>query len=142
MRQAATPAAQDAGPRVVVGKLHRVQRGHGQAFSREAPAVTPAPARQPARVAIMLALAHKIQFAIDRGEVRDRAEAARRLGVTRARVTQLLDLTLLAPQIQDVVLGLEAVDGVEPASERFLRTILRHERWAEQSEVWGRRSKS
>ena len=47
----------------------------------------------------MLALAHKIQQAIDGGVVRDRAEVARRLGLTRARVTQLLDLALLAPDI-------------------------------------------
>jgi hypothetical protein len=33
-------------------------------------------------------------------------------------VTQLLDLTLLAPDIQEAVLALEAVDGVEPMSER------------------------
>jgi len=61
--------------------------------------VVPEPVRRPARVAIMLALAHKIQQAIDGGVVRDRAEVARRLGLTRARVTQLLDLALLAPDI-------------------------------------------
>ena len=61
--------------------------------------MVPEPVRRPARVAIMLALAHKIQQAIDGGVVRDRAEVARRLGLTRARVTQLLDLALLAPDI-------------------------------------------
>ena len=78
---------------MVTGKLHRVRKGHSKRFVETAP-VAPEPVRRPARLAIMLALAHKIQQAIDRGAVRDRAEMARRLRLTRARVTQLLDLTL------------------------------------------------
>ena len=96
--------------------LHRVQRGHGKRFVQEPP---PGPVRRPARVAVMIALAHKIQGAIDRGTVRDRAEVARRLGFTRARITHLLDLTLLAPDLQERILFVDAVDGVEPISERI-----------------------
>jgi hypothetical protein len=114
---------------VVTGTLHRVQRGHAKRFTPEAP---PAPVRRPARVAVMLALAHKIQQAIDAGTVSDRAEVARRLGFTRARVTHLMDLTLLAPDLQERVLGLEAVDGVEPIGERALRPVVRACRWEEQ----------
>jgi hypothetical protein len=80
----------------------------------------------------MLALAHKIQQAIDAGTVSDRAEVARRLGFTRARVTHLMDLTLLAPDLQERVLGLEAVDGVEPISERELRKVAHARTWDEQ----------
>ena len=40
--------------------------------------------------AIASTLVHKIQQAIDRGVVPDRAEVARRLGLTRARVTSPL----------------------------------------------------
>jgi ParB-like chromosome segregation protein Spo0J len=80
----------------------------------------------------MLALAHKIQDAIDRGIVRDRAEVARRLGFTRARITHLLDLTLLAPDLQERVLEFEAVDGVEPISERSLRVVAHAGSWVEQ----------
>jgi hypothetical protein len=117
------------GPRVFTGTLYRVQRGYAKRFTPEAP---PAPVRRPARVAVMLALAHKIQQAIDAGTVRDRAEVARRLGFTRARVTHLMDLTLLAPDLQERVLGLEAVDGVEPIGERALRPVVRACRWEEQ----------
>jgi hypothetical protein len=46
-----------------------------------------------------LALAHHLQGAIDRGLVADRAAIARKLGLTRARVTQLLDILLLAPDL-------------------------------------------
>ena len=118
---------------VVTGKLHRVHKSHTKGFARTAP-VAPEPVRRPARVALMLALAHKIQQAIDRGTIRNRAEAARRLGLTRARVTQLLDLTLLAPDIQASILELQSVDGVEPMSERALRDIVHAENWAVQCE--------
>ncbi|MBK8011979.1 MAG: hypothetical protein IPK13_11570 [Deltaproteobacteria bacterium] len=84
----------------------------------------------------MLALAHKIQDAIDRGIVRDRAEVARRLGFTRARITHLLDLTLLAPTIQEEILSLEAVDGVEPLSERALRVVAHAGSWVDQRGAW------
>ncbi|QRK14224.1 hypothetical protein JQX13_53020 [Archangium violaceum] len=86
----------------------------------------------------MLALAHHIQGAIDRGLVPDRATVARRLGLTRARVTQLLDLLLLAPDLQDQVLHLEAVDGVEPLSERALRAVAHAGRWVEQRAAWAK----
>jgi hypothetical protein len=81
--------------------------------------------------AVMLALAHQIQRAIDRGELAGQAEAARRLGLTRARLTQLLDLTLLAPDVQETLLSMETVDGTEPLSERALRPLGRARSWAE-----------
>src|SRR4051794_2819660 len=74
------------------------------------PPVKPEPVRRPAKVAQQLALAHHLQAAIDRGAVADRAAMARKLGLTRARVRQLLDLLLLAPDLQDAVLALKAVD--------------------------------
>jgi len=119
--------------KVITGALHRVQRGHGKRFTPEPP---PGPVRRPARVAVMLALAHKIQGAIDRGTVRDQAEVARRLGFTRARVTHLMDLTLLAPDVQERVLFLEAVDGVQPVSECALRAVAHLRSWGEQKRRW------
>jgi hypothetical protein len=56
-----------------------------------------------AHMARGLALAHHLQGAIDRGLVPDRATAARRLGLTRARVTQLLDL-LVSPDLQVILI--------------------------------------
>src|SRR5512133_445308 len=80
----------------------------------EVPACGPRPAaRRPAKLAQMLALAHHIQRVVDGDRALDRTVAASRLGLTKARLTQLLDLTLLAPDIQEAILKLEAVDGVE-----------------------------
>jgi len=121
--------------RVISGTLHRVRRSHAKEFAAEPP-VVPEPVRRPARVAIALALAHKIEDAIQRGVARDRADVARRLGLTRARVTQLMDLTLLAPDIQAAVLALETVDGVEPLSERQVRAAAHAGRWTLQRASW------
>lgn len=91
-----------------------------------------APVRRPAKVARMLSLAHHLQRLIDEGLVPDRAALARKLGLTRARVTQLLDLLLLAPDLQVAVLALEAVDGLEPMAEKPLRSVAHAGTWAEQ----------
>jgi ParB-like chromosome segregation protein Spo0J len=80
----------------------------------------------------MLALAHTLEAAIRTGKLRDQAEAARRLGLTRARMTQLLALLQLAPDLQERVLCLEAVDGREPVTERDLRPVTRALCWADQ----------
>jgi hypothetical protein len=100
----------------------------------------PPPARRPAHVARMLALAHHLQRAIDQGLVADRAAVARRLGMTRARVTQLLDILLLAPDLQLLVLRLEAVDGVEPLSEKAVGKVARIRPWGQQRREWALKS--
>jgi hypothetical protein len=47
------------------------------------------------------ALAIKFQDMVDRGEVRDYADLARLGYVNRARLTQIMNLLLLAPRIQE-----------------------------------------
>jgi hypothetical protein len=116
---------------VVSAPLHRVRVRHKQGFVNEAPIVR-LPVRRPARVAIMLALAHTIEGAIDAGRLRDQGDAAERLGLTRPRITQLLALLRLAPDLQERVLFLEAVDGIEPLTERELRSLTRLLYWTDQ----------
>ena len=122
--------------KVITGKLFRHRGADGCSFAEEPPTPPPEPVRRPARVAVMLALAWKIREAIDDGVVESQAEVAERLGLTRARVTQLLNLTLLPVPVQEEVLFLEAVDGREPLSERRLREVVRLESWAEQRLLW------
>jgi glutamine synthetase len=117
-------------PRVVVARLERVRRGKRTVFEATVP--KPAAEPHPARVAITLALAHAIRRAIDAGEIRDQAHVAQKFGTTRARVTQLLDLTFLAPRIQEEILKLTAAS--KPVNERMLREICRHESWGLQQE--------
>lgn len=132
------PAEEATGRHILKGALFR-QKGKRITLTEApppAPLSKPEPVRRPAKVARMLALAHHLQGAIDRGLVADRAAVARKLGLTRARVTQLLDLLLLAPDLQQVVLFLGAVDGQEPLAERGLREIAHAGTWAEQRRAW------
>ena len=124
-----------AGQVVIKGNIVRVRRGHGHGFVGEAVQKKKS-TRRPAKVAQMLAMAHHLQSKIDQGEIKDRAELARRLGITRARVTQILDMTLLAPAIQKEVLFMEAVDRREPMSERDLHQFARRPAWADQRAAW------
>ena len=133
--QQPSPAPKAGHHHVLTGTLFR-KRGGRVAFRDKPPPPKPEPVRRPAHVARMLALAHHLQGAIDRGLVPDRAAVARRLGFTRARVTQLLDLLLLAPDIQVKVLEMDAVDGREPTSERALRAVAHAGSWAEQRAAW------
>src|SRR5690349_21508026 len=112
--------------RVIDGRLERVRRGKRTAFEARVP--NPAPEPGPAPVALALALAHRLRRAIDDGEIGDLAAAAQKLGITRARVTQLLDLTLLAPWIQEAVLELKD-NGTGCITERRLRDKCRHRSW-------------
>ncbi len=94
----------------------------------------PAPAPKAvgtATIARRVALAHHIEDLIERGELRDYAEAAQRLGLSRARVTQICDLALLAPDIQAAVL----LGHVEPR-DRHLREVGRHALWRDQRRVF------
>ncbi len=83
--------------------------------------------RGPSLTARMLALAHHIERRIDAGAIPDYATAARALGVTRARLTQLMNLLLLIPEIQQQVLL-----GCQRNTERALRLIAQEAEWCDQ----------
>jgi len=85
----------------------------------------------------MLVLAHKIDGMIRAGELRDLTDAARAIGVTRARMTQIANLLLLAPDIQEAILNLAPVtNGRGPVSERNLRRIVAEPDWTKQRALW------
>ena len=92
--------------------------------------------RRPARVARRLALAHRIAADIEAGRYKDYADVARRHRLTRARLTQLMNLLLLAPDIQEEVLVLEFPVGREPVTERTLRRVLASLCWEDQRAAW------
>ncbi len=103
---------------------------------QERQAATATPRTYPARVARVLALAHSLQKRVTAGEFRDFATMARALGFTRARMTQLMDLVLLAPDIQAEVLDLRFPPGKQPICERHLRQVARTPIWIEQRARW------
>jgi hypothetical protein len=84
------------------------------------------------RAAHVLALALQFQEMIDSGEVRDYADLARLGCVSRERISQIIMLVWLAPDIQEEVLRLPPHAGRAPFSEGALRRIAKMPIWEEQ----------
>ena len=94
------------------------------------------PGRVP-RVARLMALAIRLERLLAEGVVRDYADLARLGGVTRARLTQIMNLTLLAPDIQEELLFLpRTFRGRDPVAEPKLRAIAAVPDWRKQRMLW------
>ncbi|MCB9838232.1 MAG: hypothetical protein H6813_02740 [Phycisphaeraceae bacterium] len=89
------------------------------------------------RVARLMALAIKFDRLLGDGAITDQAELARIGHVTRARVTQIMNLLHLAPDIQETILFLPPVtEGRDPITERDLRPIAAEIDWRRQRWAW------
>jgi hypothetical protein len=82
-----------------------------------------------------MALAIKFQDMVDRGEVRDYADLARLGFVTRARLTQIMNLLLLAPDLQEEILG-GGTAKARSVAERQVRSVVKIVLWGEQRRAW------
>ncbi len=95
-----------------------------------------APARVP-RIARLMALALRFEALIRTGEVADYAELARLGRVSRARVTQIMNLLVLAPAIQEALLFLPSAQrGRDPIHLSQLQSIARMRDWRRQRRAW------
>jgi hypothetical protein len=94
------------------------------------------PQPKPAKVAQLLALAHRVEAAVRTGKFRSHALVARAFGMSKSRMGQIVGLTFLAPDIQEALLNRESVNGVEPITERELRPIAEEQDWGKQREKW------
>jgi hypothetical protein len=100
------------------------------------------PAKLP-HITKLMALAIRLEHLLATCQVRDQAEIARVAGITRARVTQIINLTNLAPDIQQAILDLEPTnDPVPRFREREVRTIAIMPNWERQRLQWKRLVKS
>ena len=94
------------------------------------------PGRIP-RVTKLMALAIRLDQLIRDCVVADQAELARLGYVSRARLTQIMNLLQLAPDIQEEILMLPRTkDGHDPISERDLRPIAAVIKWKPQRIMW------
>jgi hypothetical protein len=116
--------------------FHPVRGARGSLEYVEGP--PPAPKPRPLRVARMLAVAHALSGLLARPDGPTRGEMARALKMTEARLSQLLDLILLAPDIQEELLFLEVAPGRDPIPERALRYVVRALAWREQRRRFAR----
>lgn len=112
-------------------------RGRRKVLERgEAPATTVEPGTVP-HVSRLMALALRLQRLVKDGEVADYADLARLGHVTRARVTQIMNLLNLAPDIQEELLFLpRTAKGRDPIRERHLRPIAAVLDWRKQRRMW------
>ncbi len=90
-----------------------------------------------------MALAIRLDQLIRDGHVSDQAELARLSHVSRARLTQIMNLLQLAPDIQEAALHLPLTEsGRDAITERDLRPIAGMVGWKEQRRAWGRLNES
>ena len=80
-----------------------------------------------------MALALRFEGLLREQTMQDYAELARLGGVTRARMTQIMKLLDLAPDIQERLLFLPPLKGL---NERCLRGVVRCIDWNEQRRVF------
>jgi hypothetical protein len=89
------------------------------------------------RLARLMALAIKCRAMVERGEVRDYADLARLGHVTRARMSQIMNLVNLAPDIQEEILFLPKTEqGRAPITETTVRQIACQILWKLQRAQW------
>ncbi len=84
----------------------------------------------------LLALAHRWNRLIEEGIVANRADIARMMGLSRARVTQIMDLLYLAPDIQEYILSLSTDGSQEAIPERAVRSVTGVPIWRYQRKAW------
>lgn len=119
----------------VESKIYFGRKGHGgrRVLNKGEKRETPL-GRLP-RVVRLLALAIRFDRLIQEGQVKDYAEIARL--VSRARVTQIMNLLMLAPEIQEKLLFLPRVmQGEDPVVVRELQGIAGKTSWNTQIHCW------
>lgn len=122
----------------VVRPIHFVRRGkRTKAVSAPDAAPKSLPSRVP-RVARLMALAIHFDGMLRKGVVADQSELAQICNVTQPRITQIMNLLHLAPDIQEEILFLPLVmSGRDPVHEHMLRDVACVMEWTAQRRRWG-----
>jgi len=119
----------------------RGPRGQLELQQGEAPPEPDAEVGAVPRIAKLMALAIRFDGLVRRGDVEDFADIAALGHVTRARVSQIVNLLNLAPDIQEAILFHEPVRGERDAvPERRVRAIAGEPDWDVQREMWRSRA--
>ena len=127
-------------PTVVQCAVHFEREARGRKrveAGPEQPSALP-PGRVP-RLARFLALALRLEAQLRQGVLKDCAEVARVGHVTRARVSQILTLVNLAPDIQEAILFLPRTQrGRDPVILSDVLPIATELDWKRQRRAWRR----
>ena len=87
------------------------------------------------RITRLMALAIRFESLLRKGVVKDYSELARLGGVSRARITQIMNMRNLAPAIQERLLFLPAGDS--SVQERAMRRMAEEKDWRRQLKMFG-----
>ena len=110
------------------------KKGHRKAFSSDQrPLDGEAAGRAIPRIARLMALAIRFEGLLRDKTIRDYAELARLGRLTRARMTQIMKLLDLAPDIQEQILFLPLIKGL---NERNLRPVVSRIDWHERRRLF------
>ena len=91
------------------------------------------------RVSRLMALAIQFDQMLRNGEFEDQSTIARLTRVTQPRMTQIMNLLHLAPDIQEAILFLpRTIKGDDPIHEKMLRPLTAEMNWRRQREMWER----
>jgi len=122
----------------ITRKIHFSLAGKGKREIKPGPApVRDTPTGRVPRISRLMALAIKFDHLLTTRAVRDQTELAELGHVTRARVTQIMNLLHLAPDIQDDLLHLPRVTkGGDTVAERQIRPITKLADWQAQRQKW------
>jgi hypothetical protein len=116
--------------------VNRRSKGRQEMQAGESPR-TPCERGRVPRVSKLLALAHRFQGLVRKGEVADYAALARLGRVSRARISQIMSLLSLAPDLQEQILFLPRTErGRDPIQMRHLLPIAQVPDWKIQRQLW------
>ena len=117
----------------VTGRL--TFRARGRAKKEEV--VADASVGRVPRIARLMALAIRMNRMLETGEISSQKELAELAHVTPARLTQILNLNHLAPDIQEQILELANIQaGRDAITERQLRSVTCDVEWKIQRKSW------
>lgn len=88
------------------------------------------------RISRLMALAIHFDHMIRSGQIEDMATLATYGQVTRARITQIMNLLSLAPDIQESLLTLPETTTREPVTIRDLQPLAQEPDWQAQRAMW------
>jgi len=112
----------------------RVRQTRRRIVTEPAP---PLPPGRVPRVARLMALAIKFDRMLQDGVVGSQTDLAALARVTQPRMTQIMNLLHLAPDIQEEILFLPPVtEGRDPVTERDVRDVAIVTQWAVQRTSW------
>ena len=128
---------------LTITKQIHFRPGHGR---RKQLKKGPEPALMPQgkvpKITRLMALAIRLKKLVDEGHVTDYADLARLGHVSRARITQIMNLLHIAPDIQEDILFLPKTEkGRDAIGEWDVRPICAIIDWRKQRSAWGRTRK-